>query len=347
MDAYRRPGRPGREDERGPRRRRKRKVHGGEKRREALQDLVVEIVGQLVEVPELDELPADEPQPGERLFLDELQPLIEPEPGRLHRRHALAADLRGPRHEVGMLVLRVRPHEGRRHVQPVGVGVVADEEHLAAPGRQEDELVRHRPVAHGHRHDHQDRPEGERPRSEKPAPSQAAAEPQGQDGEDRRQQDEVVAVERRQPEYRTGRPEQPQHAPARHFTVRARRLSRHVEDEKEEDRQEGGEEGLHDHPLEEQERAVQGDQESGQQPVPVPEQPSPQDVREQDRPRADERLEDQDPADARADEHHQEAEQVGVQRTLDERPLAEPVAGGDLLPPVVVEARVELFRRDQ
>ena len=73
----------------------------------------------------------------------------------------------------------------------------------------------------------------------------------------------------------------------------------------------------------------------------------PQKIREQHRPDADERLNHQNPPDARAEKDHQETEQVRVQRALDERGLAAPVARRDLLRPVVIEPRVQIFRRDE
>src|SRR5206468_6789243 len=90
---------------RGPVRRREGLVDGRQEGREGLQSFVVEIVRELVGVPEVDELPPDEAEPGQWFLLDELQPLVEPEPGRLHRRDRSSADLRGARHEVGVLVL--------------------------------------------------------------------------------------------------------------------------------------------------------------------------------------------------------------------------------------------------
>src|SRR5439155_25593111 len=95
MDAHRRPGWTRWDVKRGPVLRREGLVEGREECREALQDVVVKVVRQLEEVPEMDELPPDESEPGQRLLLDELQPLAEPEPGRLHRRQLPSADLRG------------------------------------------------------------------------------------------------------------------------------------------------------------------------------------------------------------------------------------------------------------
>ena len=184
--------------------RREARVEPVEQGGELPHDVVAEIVRQFIEIPEMQHLQAEQPDPGEGLCDDKSRPLTEPEPGRLHRRQRTPRDLRGACHEIGVLELGVGPHEGRRHVQTVGELVIADEEDLAAAGRQQHELAGDFPVPEGDGSDHHDRAEGEGGRRSKTSAAQTAAEYEGEAGQHRSEEDEVIAIQCRHAESNAG-----------------------------------------------------------------------------------------------------------------------------------------------
>jgi hypothetical protein len=233
-----------------------------------------------------------------------------------------------------------RAYPRRRHVRAVGVRAVAYVENLAASRRREHELPRSDVIVCGGGQHGDERPCDHGRAVEKP-PSKRSGRERHVGGQQRKQQEKVVANESGSPdqESRSGEKDPGARcAGGRSFAALKTRVQAKQRPHGEQRR----EEFLHHLALVEEKRPVQRGSETGDEPGAAPENPLPQNARESGRQSAEAELHQPQEREIRSEGLEIDGEKVGIERALLEDVGAEPAPRHNRDGPFVVVERVEV-----